>query len=81
MRRNRRVGRERPYSLYDLRSDPTESTDLLRDDAAAEWSGVARAMAEGLHSAVGAGAAPRNERAPIDDAMRERLEALGYLGD
>lgn len=62
--------------LFDLRADPRERHDLAqeRPDTVAELRGFLDA-----HLAAGAGAAPGAPAARgLDDALRERLRALGY---
>ena len=60
--------------LYDLASDPHESTNLYGQRAAT----AARLMTR-LHQIVQPGADERAEAADIDPAARSRLAALGYV--
>jgi len=57
--------------LYDLEADPREQRDVSRSHSAV----VARL------SAWLPGASEAGEAAEVDDALREQLEALGYVGD
>lgn len=62
--------------LYDLRHDPGETTNLVREQAArAELFGkqLAQLVANAQRTAV------PGEAATLDDDARRRLEALGYL--
>jgi choline-sulfatase len=64
--------------LYDLRSDPAEAVNLLeRERARADALG--RTLASIL-AAAGRAPGPAPESAALDEASRERLAALGYLG-
>ena len=78
----RRDGRKRetPYSLFDLARDPGERFDTLEDLYGSERTERAFAvMREALIRAVAPTEAQPAERVPVDPALRERLEALGYL--
>jgi arylsulfatase A-like enzyme/Flp pilus assembly protein TadD len=64
--------------LYDLRNDPAEAVNLLaREPARAD--AMARSLASIL-AAAGRAPGPAPERAALDEASRQRLAALGYLG-
>jgi arylsulfatase A-like enzyme/Tfp pilus assembly protein PilF len=64
--------------LYDLRSDPAEAVNLLeREPAKADALG--RTLVAIL-AAAGRAPGPAPESAALDEASRERLAALGYLG-
>jgi choline-sulfatase len=64
--------------LYDLRSDPAEANNLLaREPARSEALG--RTLVTILASA-GRAPGPAPESAALDEASRQRLAALGYLG-
>jgi len=64
--------------LYDLRSDPAEAINLLeREPARADALG--RTLASIL-AAAGRAPGPAPESAALDEASRQRLAALGYLG-
>ncbi len=62
--------------LYDLRSDPLESVNLLQREPAR-----ANAMGKEIKGIVATALRPQgsNNDAALDPAARERLEALGYL--
>ncbi len=64
--------------LYDLRSDPVEAVNLLeREPARAD--ALARTLVAIL-AAAGHAPGPAPESAALDEASRQRLAALGYLG-
>ena len=64
--------------LYDLRSDPAEAVNLLeREPARADALG--RTLVAIL-AAAGRAPGPAPESAALDEASRQRLAALGYLG-
>ncbi|HKN47246.1 MAG TPA: tetratricopeptide repeat protein, partial [Candidatus Polarisedimenticolia bacterium] len=64
--------------LYDLRSDPAEAVNLLaREPARADALG--RTLVSIL-AAAGRAPGPAPESAALDEASRQRLAALGYLG-
>jgi len=64
--------------LYDLRSDPAEAVNLLeREPARADALG--RTLF-GILAAAGRAPGPAPESAALDEASRQRLAALGYLG-
>jgi tetratricopeptide (TPR) repeat protein len=64
--------------LYDLRSDPAEASNLLeREPKRAETLG--RTLVTIL-AAAGRAPFPAPESAALDEASRQRLAALGYLG-
>jgi arylsulfatase A-like enzyme/Tfp pilus assembly protein PilF len=64
--------------LYDLRSDPAEAVNLLeREPAKADALG--RTLLAIL-AAAGRAPGPAPEPAALDEASRQRLAALGYLG-
>jgi arylsulfatase A-like enzyme/Flp pilus assembly protein TadD len=64
--------------LYDLRSDPAEALNLLeREPARADALGR---ILVGILAAAGRAPGPAPESAALDEASRERLAALGYLG-
>jgi arylsulfatase A-like enzyme/Flp pilus assembly protein TadD len=64
--------------LYDLRRDPAEAVNLLaREPAKAD--ALARTLV-GILAAAGRAPGPAPESAALDEASRERLAALGYLG-
>ncbi|HLQ23289.1 MAG TPA: tetratricopeptide repeat protein [Gemmatimonadales bacterium] len=64
--------------LYDLRSDPAEAVNLLaREPARADALG--RTLVAIL-AAAGRAPGPAPEPAALDEASRQRLAALGYLG-
>jgi arylsulfatase A-like enzyme/Flp pilus assembly protein TadD len=64
--------------LYDLRSDPAEAVNLLaREPARADALGRTLVAILG---AAGRAPGPAPESAALDEASRERLAALGYLG-
>jgi len=64
--------------LYDLRSDPEEAVNLLaREPARADALG--RTLVAIL-AAAGRAPGPAPESAALDEAARQRLAALGYLG-
>jgi arylsulfatase A-like enzyme/Flp pilus assembly protein TadD len=64
--------------LYDLRSDPAEAVNLLeREPKRADALG--RTLATIL-AAAGRAPGPAPESADLDEASRQRLAALGYLG-
>lgn len=64
--------------LYDLRSDPGESVNL-RERERGRADALARNLAEIL-AAAGRAPGPAPEAADLDEAARQRLAALGYLG-
>ena len=64
--------------LYDLKSDPAEAVNLLeREPARADALG--RTLVEIL-AAAGRAPGPAPEPLALDEASRQRLAALGYLG-
>ena len=64
--------------LYDLKSDPAEAVNLLeREPARSEALG--RSLVSIL-TAAGRAPGPAPESAGLDEASRQRLAALGYLG-
>jgi len=64
--------------LYDLRSDPAEAVNLLqREPARAEALGKTLVA---ILEAAGRAPGPAPESAALDEAARQRLAALGYLG-
>jgi superkiller protein 3 len=64
--------------LYDLRSDPAEAVNLVeREPARADALG--RTLVSIL-AAAGRAPGPTPESAVLDEAARQRLAALGYLG-
>jgi arylsulfatase A-like enzyme/Flp pilus assembly protein TadD len=64
--------------LYDLRSDPAEAVNLLeREPARAD--ALSRILV-GILAAAGRAPGPAPEPAALDEASRQRLAALGYLG-
>jgi choline-sulfatase len=64
--------------LYDLRSDPAEAVNLLaREPARAD--ALDRTLV-GILAAAGRAPGPNPESAALDEASRQRLAALGYLG-
>jgi arylsulfatase A-like enzyme/Flp pilus assembly protein TadD len=64
--------------LYDLRSDPAEAVNLLpREPAKAD--ALARTLVAIL-AAAGRAPGPAPESAALDEASRQRLATLGYLG-
>jgi arylsulfatase A-like enzyme/Tfp pilus assembly protein PilF len=64
--------------LYDLRNDPQESVNVLeREPARADALG--RSLVAIL-AAAGRAPGPAPEPAALDEAARQRLAALGYLG-
>jgi arylsulfatase A-like enzyme len=75
----RRAGSPLPgdHALYDLAQDPSERRNLLVEEA----SYAALSSFERLRRALGAPVPPLPSapRVRLDDATRERLEALGYL--
>ncbi len=74
--------RDSPYALYDLAADPAERFDHLEEPHRSERTErafeVIRAM---LETAVPPYERPPARRVPVDPAVREHLEALGYLED
>jgi arylsulfatase A-like enzyme len=71
--------KENPYSLYDVRADPAETVDLLAAPQRSRGVETAfRTMSEALPGAVPALAAPAKRFVPVDEAMKDRLKALGY---
>jgi arylsulfatase len=74
-------GESSPYRLYDLARDPAEQRDLLESaptpGVEAAFDRLRDALPESVEPWSGASAEP----APLDDATRARLEALGYLGE
>lgn len=62
--------------LFDLRTDPQERVDL-----AAEQGERVRAMARTLGPVIELIEATSGDGAVLDDATRQHLQALGYLGD
>lgn len=74
-------GRKRnPYSLYDLRTDPGESRDLLAATPPSQKAErIAQVLRERLAEQVPEFRGPEPETTPIDSEMERRLEALGYL--
>jgi arylsulfatase A-like enzyme len=69
------------FSLYDLESDPAEEHDLLAPEGDPEPAAGAFALLKGpLESGIAALDVAKPERVPLDEATRERLEALGYVG-
>ncbi|MCB9896880.1 MAG: sulfatase-like hydrolase/transferase [Planctomycetes bacterium] len=71
-----------PRALYDLRSDPGETLDLLAD-ADAEARAVADALLAFARERLAAGrsAASAAEAEPMDPALREWMAQMGYLQD
>jgi choline-sulfatase len=64
--------------LYDLRSDPAESVNLLaREPARADALGKSLVA---ILAAAGRAPGPAPESAALDEESRQRLSALGYLG-
>ena len=64
--------------LYDLRSDPAETVNLFeREPARADALGK---ILVAILAAAGRAPGPAPESAALDEAARERLAALGYLG-
>jgi arylsulfatase A-like enzyme/Flp pilus assembly protein TadD len=64
--------------LYDLRSDPTESVNLVEREPA-RVAALGRTLTAIL-AAAGRAPGPAPESAALDEASRQRLAALGYLG-
>jgi arylsulfatase A-like enzyme len=60
--------------LYDLRRDPGETTDVAPDHRE-----VTRRLRERRRALVAARPLPPRRHAQVDDALRERLRALGYI--
>jgi hypothetical protein len=80
LRRNPLAGKKQPFSLYDLEADPDEERDLLRLQPRPDGTDeILRIMSSSLVEAVKPAEIVTQERAPLDPAMRERLQALGYL--
>ena len=73
--RHRRLGYTGPAELYDLEADPAERRDLGGTLAATAGALIDEARRETLDEAGRWATAP----AVIDDELRRRLEALGYL--
>jgi arylsulfatase A-like enzyme len=73
--RHRRLGYTGPAELYDLEADPAERRDLGGTLAATAGALIDEARRETLDEAGRWTTAP----AVIDDELRQRLEALGYL--
>jgi arylsulfatase len=67
-----------PYSLYDLREDPGERTDLL-DQRDERTRRLLRDLAAELEGAVPPFSGPEPEKAAVDAELEHRLRALGYL--
>jgi arylsulfatase A-like enzyme/Tfp pilus assembly protein PilF len=64
--------------LYDLRSDPAEAVNLLlREPVRADALGKTLVS---ILTAAGRAPGPAPESAALDEAARQRLAALGYLG-
>jgi len=66
------------HELFDLEQDPSEQRNLI-DERPEVAERLALALAE-LEAAEGAGPV-EPDTTPLDAELRERLEALGYLGD
>jgi len=64
--------------LYDLRSDPAEAVNLLEREPA-RGDALSRSLVAIL-AAAGRAPGPAPEPAALDEASRQRLAALGYLG-
>ena len=64
--------------LYDLRSDPQEAVNLVQREPA-RADALAKTLV-GILSAAGRAPGPAPESAALDEAARQRLAALGYLG-
>jgi arylsulfatase A-like enzyme/Flp pilus assembly protein TadD len=64
--------------LYDLRSDPAEAVNLL-DHEPARAASMGRTLVMIL-AAAGRAPGPAPESAALDEASRQRLAALGYVG-
>ena len=64
--------------LYDLRSDPAEAVNLLEREPA-RVDALGRTLVSIL-AAAGRAPGPAPESAALDEASRQRLAALGYLG-
>jgi arylsulfatase A-like enzyme/tetratricopeptide (TPR) repeat protein len=64
--------------LYDLRKDPQESVNLVEKEKA-RADGLSRTLVNVL-AAAGRAPGPAPEPAALDEASRQRLAALGYLG-
>jgi tetratricopeptide (TPR) repeat protein len=64
--------------LYDLRSDPAEAVNLLEREPA-RANALGRILV-GILAAAGRAPGPAPESVALDEASRQRLAALGYLG-
>jgi hypothetical protein len=74
-----RFGEGEGYSLYAIAHDPGERRDLLAPEhIGPEVTPIFEALSRALVESVAPFEAPRGASAPIDDATRRRLEALGY---
>ncbi len=75
-----RTGKPNLYALYDLRRDPEQRRDLLVAEPDAPEVRIAlRALADALTRAVPVYDAPASEVVPVNPALSDRLEALGYV--
>ena len=68
------------YALYDLRTDPGETRNLLTPEhRTAETPRVFAALSRALEEAVPPVEGPEIRLVPIEPAIEKRLENLGYL--
>jgi arylsulfatase A-like enzyme len=68
------------WALYDLVEDPAERNDLLQGEPSSAVRAVFEQMRTALEEAVPA-TATASRAADMDTETRERLRALGYVGD
>jgi hypothetical protein len=71
--------KKNPYSLYDMRADPQETTDLLSDGKrSGQVEQVFARLSAALLHAVPPFSPPAKTKAPVGGETQERLKALGY---
>jgi len=70
-----------PYRLYDLANDPEERRDLLESGGPPGAEAAFARLRDALPDSVAPWTGATAEPAPLDEATRARLEALGYLGE
>jgi choline-sulfatase len=71
--------KKNPYSLYDMRADPQETTDLLSDGKrSGQVEQVFATLSAALLHAVPPFSPPAKTKAPVGGETQERLKALGY---
>ena len=70
----------REYSLFDMKADPLERRDLMAAGRETHSSREAfRVLRREIATAVPPFDTPATETAPVDEELRDRLRALGYV--